>query len=71
MSDLIRREDVYAAIRSLAFNYDRIAAIRAIPAVSAKHDFAQPEPRPKPFDCQCGAVGPCEAPFCFAPIDKD
>ena len=33
MSDLIRREDVYAAIRSLAFNYDRIAAIRAIPAV--------------------------------------
>ena len=32
---------------------------------------AQPEPRPKSFDCQCGAVGPCEAPFCFAPIDKD
>ena len=40
---------------------------RALPAVSAKHDFAQPEPRPKPFDCQCGAVGPCEASFCFAP----
>jgi len=36
MSDLIRREDVYAAIRSLAFNYDRIAAIRAIPAVTAQ-----------------------------------
>jgi hypothetical protein len=33
MIDLIRREDVYAAIRSLAFNYDRIAAICAIPAV--------------------------------------
>jgi len=34
----------------------------ALPAVSF-----EPEPRPKPFDCQCGAVGPCEAPFCFAP----
>ena len=33
MSDLIRREDVYAAIRDPAFNYDRIAAIRALPAV--------------------------------------
>lgn len=46
---------------------DLAEAIGTLPAVSAKHDFAQPEPRPKPFDCQCGAVGPCEASFCFAP----
>ena len=38
MSDLIRREDAYAAIRGLTRHIDRIAAIRALPA-------AQPDPR--------------------------
>ena len=33
MNDLIRREDAYAAIRGLTRHIDRIAAIRAIPAV--------------------------------------
>lgn len=33
MSDLIRREDAYAAIRGLTRHIDRIAAIRALPAV--------------------------------------
>ena len=33
MSDLIRREDAYAAIRGLARHIDRIAAISALPAV--------------------------------------
>lgn len=42
MSDLISREDAYAAIRGLTRHIDRIAAITALPAVSAKHDFAQP-----------------------------
>lgn len=51
MSDWISREGVYAAIRDPAFNYDRIAAIRALPAV-------------QPFDCECGEVGPCKAQFC-------
>ena len=33
MSDLIRREDAYAAIRGLTRHIDRIAAITALPAV--------------------------------------
>ena len=33
MSDLIRREDAYAAIRGLTRHIDRIAAINALPAV--------------------------------------
>ena len=39
MSDLIRREDAYSAIRGLTRHIDRIAAIRALPAV-------QPEVKP-------------------------
>ena len=37
MSDLIRREDAYAAIRGLTRHIDRIAAIRALPAVQPAH----------------------------------
>ena len=33
MSDLIRRDDAYAAIRGLTRHIDRIAAITALPAV--------------------------------------
>lgn len=39
MSDLIRREDAYAAIRGLTRHIDRIAAISALPAV-------QPDAKP-------------------------
>lgn len=37
MSDLIRREDAYAAIRGLTRHIDRIAAITAITAVQPAH----------------------------------
>ena len=37
MSDLIRREDAYAAIRGLTRHIDRIAAITALPAVQPAH----------------------------------
>lgn len=37
MSDLIRREDAYAAIRGLTRHIDRIAAITALPAVQPGH----------------------------------
>ena len=50
MSDLIRREDVYAAIRDPAFNYDRIAAIRVLPAVqpvTVRLVFANADATPK------------------------
>ena len=50
MSDLIRREDVYAAIRDPAFNYDRIAAIRAIPAVQPAHVNETPKSEHVPGD---------------------
>ena len=43
MSDLIRREDAYAAIRGLTRHIDRIAAIRALPAV-------QPDTRIKEYE---------------------
>ena len=55
MTDLIRRDDAYAAIRGLTRHIDRIAAITAITAV---------QPDAKPFDCECGQVGPCKAQFC-------
>ena len=58
MSDLIRRKDAYAAIRGLTRHIDRIAAITALPAV-------QPHAGLKPFDCECGQVGPCKAQFCM------
>ena len=43
MSDLIRREDAYAAIRGLTRHIDRIAAITALPAV-------QPDARIKEYE---------------------
>ena len=40
MSDLIRREDAYAAIRGLTRHIDRIAAITALPAVQPELESA-------------------------------
>ena len=38
MTDLIRRDDAYAAIRGLTRHIDRIAAITALPAVQPDDD---------------------------------
>ena len=57
MSDLIRREDAYAAIRGLTRHIDRIAAITALPAVQPTRITCGL------IVCECGMTGPCKAPF--------